>query len=173
MVRDIDAGDIVLVIDACHSAKVTGTEFKPGPMGSRGMGQLAYDKGMRILAATQPDSLAAEVDSLDQKRKLQHGLLTYALVVDGLSAAQADSDGDKLISMSEWLQYGVTDVPKLYAEAARSQSTSAIKRSTKPVRFISKGDGDAITQQPSLFDFTDKVRRKRQLPVDRISPATH
>jgi uncharacterized caspase-like protein len=167
--RDIDAGDMVLVIDACHSAKITGTEFKPGPMGSRGMGQLAYDKGMRILAATQPDSLAVEVDSLDQKRKLQHGLLTYALVVDGLSAAQADSDGDKLISMSEWLQYGVTDVPKLYAEAAKSQSTSVIKRSTKPVRFISKGDGDAATQQPSLFDFTDKVRRKRPLPVDKIS----
>jgi uncharacterized caspase-like protein len=166
--RDVDAGDVVLVLDSCHAAAVTGTEFKPGPMGSRGMGQLAYDKGMRILAATQPDTTAAEVDDLNQKRKLRHGLLTYALVTDGLIDRQADSDGNKLISMSEWLQYGVTDVPKLYAEAAKSQSTPL----TKPVRFISKGDGDATTQQPSLFDFTDKVRRKRQLPVDKISPVT-
>ena len=173
--RNIDAGDMVLVIDACHAAAVTGKEFKPGPMGSRGMGQLAYDKGMRILAATQSDTTAAEVDDLNQQRKIQHGLLTYALVADGLIAGQADSDGNKLISMSEWLQYGVTDVPKLYAEMAKSQSAPApvTKRGASQVHFISKGDGDASTQQPSLFDFNGKVRRKRQLVVDKVSPATH
>ena len=50
--RDIDAGEMALVIDACHSAaSVEGEGFKPGPMGSRGLGQLAYDKGIRVLAA--------------------------------------------------------------------------------------------------------------------------
>jgi uncharacterized caspase-like protein len=174
--RDVDAGDMVLVIDACHAAAVTGREFKPGPMGSRGMGQLAYDKGMRILAATQPDTTAAEVDDLNQNRKIQHGLLTYALVQEGLINRQADSNGDKLILLSEWLQYGVTDVPKLYEEAIKSQTadatpTTVIKRGTNQVRFISKGEGDASTQQPSLFDFTQKVRRQRRLAVDRIWPA--
>jgi WD40 repeat protein len=174
--RDIDAGDMVLVIDACHSAAVTGKDFKPGPMGSRGMGQLAYDKGMRILAATQPDTTAAEVDDLNQNRKIQHGLLTYALVQEGLINRQADSNGDKLILLSEWLQYGVTDVPKLYEEAIKSQTadatpTTVIKRGTNQVRFTSKGEGDASTQQPSLFDFTQKVRRQRRLAVDRIWPA--
>jgi WD40 repeat protein/uncharacterized caspase-like protein len=169
--RDIDAGDIVLVIDACHAAAVTGKEFKPGPMGSRGMGQLAYDKGMRILAATQPDTTAAEIDNITQRKKIQHGLLTYALVEDGLIDRQADSDGDKLILLSEWLQYGVTDVPKLYEEAIKSQTQGPVhltKRGTNQVRFISRGGGDTSTQQPSLFDFTQKARRKRQLPVDKI-----
>jgi hypothetical protein len=38
--RDVDAGDLVMVVDACHSAaSVEGSGFKPGPMGSRGLGQ--------------------------------------------------------------------------------------------------------------------------------------
>lgn len=172
--RDIDAGDLVLVIDACHAAAVTGREFKPGPMGSRGMGQLAYDKGMRILAATQPDTTAAEVENLNEKRKIQHGLLTYALVADGLIDRRADVNGDKLILMAEWLEYGVADVPKLFEEASKNQGTAmgAVARSqsrgTKRVRFISKGDGDLSIQQPTLFDFTKKVRSKRQLLVERL-----
>ena len=42
---------MVMIIDACHSAgSVEHEGFKPGPMGSRGLGQLAYNKRMRILA---------------------------------------------------------------------------------------------------------------------------
>jgi hypothetical protein len=53
--RDVDAGELVLIVDACHSAAaVEGTDFKPGPMGSRGLGQLSYDKGMRILRRRGP-----------------------------------------------------------------------------------------------------------------------
>ena len=52
--RDVDAGEIVLIIDACHSAaSVERPDFKPGPFGSRGLGQLAWEKGMRVLAASQ------------------------------------------------------------------------------------------------------------------------
>ena len=169
--RDIDAGELVLVIDACHAAAVTGKEFKPGPMGSRGMGQLAYDKGMRILAATQADTTAAEVDYLSRRQKVEHGLLTYALVQDGLIDHLADTNGDKIILISEWLEYGAMRVPGLY-EKARNQNSNAlakgvgIKRGATQVRFIYKGDGDTATQQPSLFDFTQKMKRKRRLPVD-------
>jgi WD40 repeat protein/uncharacterized caspase-like protein len=173
--RDVDAGDLVLVIDACHAASVTGKEFKPGPMSSRGMGQLAYDKGMRILAATQPDTTAAEVDYLGLGKKIQHGLLTYALVEDGLIEQRADTDVDKIISLNEWLEFGVSDVPKLFEEAkenwnaANQLSTSPHQqRGTNQVQFISKGEGDSSTQQPSLFDFIDKVRIKRRLPVYKI-----
>jgi len=31
---------------------------RPGPLGDRGFGQLAYDKRLRIFAATQPDKVA-------------------------------------------------------------------------------------------------------------------
>ena len=85
----MQAADIALVIDACHSAaSVADGRFKPGPMGDSGLGQLAYDKGIRILAATQADDVALEDARLGQ------GLLTYALAVDGLGAGEADLDGD-------------------------------------------------------------------------------
>ena len=68
--RDIDAGEMVMIVDACHSAAaVQGKDFKPGPMGSRGLGQLSYDKGVKILTATQAANFAFELD------ELQHGLL--------------------------------------------------------------------------------------------------
>ena len=78
--RPIDAGEMALIIDACHSAaKRNQPGFKPGPMGDRGLGQLAYDKAMRILAASQAEDVALE------SAQLKHGLLTYALAVDGLA----------------------------------------------------------------------------------------
>jgi hypothetical protein len=64
--------------DARAAASVAASGFKPGPMGDRGLGQLAYDKGMRILAATQADDFALESGDVGQ------GLLTYALVCEGL-----------------------------------------------------------------------------------------
>ena len=38
--QTIDAGQMVLLLDSCHSAAVSGPNFKPGPMGDRGFGQL-------------------------------------------------------------------------------------------------------------------------------------
>jgi uncharacterized caspase-like protein len=40
--RLIDAGEMTFVLDSCDSASsVEANDFKPGPMGSRGLGQLA------------------------------------------------------------------------------------------------------------------------------------
>ncbi|HVF66209.1 MAG TPA: hypothetical protein VM914_01005, partial [Pyrinomonadaceae bacterium] len=110
--RDVDAGELILVVDACHSAaSVQGEGFKPGPMGSRGLGQLSYDKGMRILTSTQADDVALESALVEQ------GLLTYALTRDGLEAARADfRPKDARITVAEWLAYGVERVPALHAE---------------------------------------------------------
>jgi hypothetical protein len=47
-------------------------------MGSRGLGQLAYDKGMRILASTRADGVAWESSLASQ------GLCSYALEQNGL-----------------------------------------------------------------------------------------
>ena len=114
--RNVDAGNMVMIVDACHSAATVGERFKPGPMGSRGLGQLAYDKGMRILAASQADDVALE------SNRIQHGLLTYALARDGLEAFQADFQPvDQRIALREWLAYGVDRVPKLYEEVRSGQ----------------------------------------------------
>jgi hypothetical protein len=80
---------------------------------ARGLGQLAYDKGMQILAATQADNVALESERLGQ------GLLTYALVQDGLKARKAAPDGNGPITIKTWLRYAEKRVPEL-ANWARS-----------------------------------------------------
>ena len=108
--RRVDAGEMVLVIDACHSAATVAQPwFKPGPMGSRGLGQLAYDKRMRVLAASQADDFAVESGQLRQ------GLLTYTLVRDGLERGKADfRPKDGRVTLGEWLAYAEVRVPDLH-----------------------------------------------------------
>jgi len=115
---DVDAGQFALIIDACHSgASVDDGHFKPGPMGDSSLGQLAYDKGMLVLAATQPSDVALEAGALRQ------GLLSYALARDALSRradrpgrVQGDLDGDGRLTLVEWLTYGERRVPALYQD---------------------------------------------------------
>jgi WD40 repeat protein/uncharacterized caspase-like protein len=162
--RDVDAGQMVMIVDACHSAaSVEGEGFKPGPMGSRGLGQLAYDKGMRILTSTQSDDVALETDLTQQ------GLLSYALTHDGIDAGEADfKPRDKAITLSEWLEYGVDRVPKLYTEIAQKYQLVALNQlknisigrndRTRLLIFSRDGTNSSLkknsNQQPSLFDFT-------------------
>jgi WD40 repeat protein/uncharacterized caspase-like protein len=173
--RDVDAGELVLVVDACHSAaSVRGGGFKPGPMGSRGLGQLSYDKGMRILASTQAEEIALESALVEQ------GLLTYALTRDGLDEARADfRPKDSRITIAEWLAYGVERVPGLHAEVERKLAELRAGRADEGARslgddaqarvVVTKGSADgakgikisgqpARSQQPALFDF---ARRRR------------
>ena len=53
-------------------------EKRRGPMNSKGLAQLAYEKGMYILTAAQSYQAALEAS------RIGHGYLTYALVEEGL-----------------------------------------------------------------------------------------
>jgi len=149
------AGEITLVIDACHSAaSVADGRFKPGPMGDSGLGQLAYDKGIRILAATQANDVALEDAGLGQ------GLLTYALAVDGLGSGEADLDGDGSIRVDEWLAFAVRRLPAL-ANDARVGRIAAAGTGTRAITFNDLPDGAPLrrVQQPALFDFNPQPSR--------------
>lgn len=163
--RDIDAGEMVMVIDACHSAaSVQGDGFKPGPMGSRGLGQLAYNKGMKILTSTNSNDVALESEDV------KHGYLTYALVQEGLARNMADFlPKDNKVTFVEWFKYGAQRVPKLHAEiksgtfdkqSGTATKTRAIQLSQEPSEKKSVKDGGL--QQPNLFDFT-KVKNEEIL----------
>ncbi len=154
--RDVDAGSLALVIDACQSAASVEEEgFKPGPMGSRGLGQLSYNKGMPILAASQADDVALEFANL------KHGLLTYALIREGLEGALADRrPRDRSISLAEWLSWGVERVPSLAEEARRGVVDVARWRGSELV----SGRRPVVAQQPALFDFR---RRRDPVPLAR------
>jgi len=153
--RDLDAGQMAMIIDACHSAaSVDPGGFKPGPMGDRGLGQLAYDKGMRILAASQADNVALEIQNLHQ------GLLTYALVWDGLRPGQggklkADLNGDGQLTLEEWLKYGELRTPSLYDDAKAGKVKMVSRDSKVNPAFIDETTRRA--QTPSLFDFHKHV----------------
>jgi hypothetical protein len=144
----IQAGEIAFIIDACHSGAAVNTpDFKPGPMGDPGLGQLAFDKGMRILAATQADDVAIE------NPNLAHGLLTAALG-EGLTATggPADLDGNRKISLDEWLRYAVARLPSLEAEVRRGGGPIL----TRGVRLVLRGSAEAPrSQEATLFDFTN------------------
>jgi WD40 repeat protein len=120
--RGIDA-QVVLILGTCYSfSAVEGGGFKPGPLGDRGLGQLAYDKGMPVLVSSQSSSW--EVGG--------HGLLAYALGVEGLRKAMQQSEP---MTLTDVLQYAEARVPALYTE--RIGGTEAV-------------------EQPVLFDFRQK-----------------
>ncbi|WP_416908645.1 MAG: hypothetical protein ACMVO5_03250 [Polymorphobacter sp.] len=144
LLERVQAGEISLIIDACHSAaSVDSGDFKPGPMGDSSLGQLAFDKGIRILAAAQADDVALE-DS-----RLRQGLLTYALAAEGLTdeGGASDQNRDGEIRLDEWLSYAVDRLPELSEDVRRGTFRGvtflSAAQPSRPVRI----------QRPSLFDF--------------------
>ena len=163
--RGVDAGQLALVVNCCHSAAtVEQPGFKPGPMGSRGLGQLAYDKAMRVLAASQADDVALEALVKGEGS----GLLTFALVREGLMRGTADEPGGGL-TLGGLLKYAEGRVPTLYAEVVKAAEGS--KGEAEGVRvLVSRGAeleplaGDVLApgstlrrrnafQTPALFDY--------------------
>jgi len=123
-------------------------------MGSRGLGQLAYDKDMKILSATQADNVALELNSLEQ------GLLSYALLQDGIVKSLAD-DGDKQLFSAEWLLYAEKRVPELYQEVKDGKrgiiidgkNVKADASRSEIIDLDGNQKSSLNLQQPNLFDF--------------------
>jgi uncharacterized caspase-like protein len=108
-VEGLDAGHLLLIIDACNSGQALEAEEKRrGPMNSKGLAQLAYEKGMYILTAAQSFQAALEA------AQLGHGYLTYALVEEGLKTPAADNEPkDGVVIAREWLDFATERVPQM------------------------------------------------------------
>ena len=165
--RGVDAGEMAMIIDACHSAaSVTADGFRPGPMGDPGLGQLAFDKGIRILAATQADSVAME------SAQLHGGLLTYALIHDGLGDSQhppkADHSAAGAVHLDALLQYALKAMPGL-EEKTQPGHRNLLVTSARTPMLVSRQAPPAAPpiQQPSLFDFTGVPSPASILPPSR------
>lgn len=129
LLEPVAAERIFMVIDACNSGQALESEEKRrGPMNSRGLAQLAYEKGMYILTASQSYQLATESSALG------HGYLTYALVEDGIRAGRADrSPADGKITMREWFDYAIERVPTIFtAEKERKRQLAREKDTPAP-----------------------------------------
>jgi hypothetical protein len=141
----LEAGAIHMVIDACHSAaSVMAGGFKPGPMGDPGLGQLAYDKGIRILSASAPDQHAME----DSARGA--GLLTYALVVEGARQGKAVPKPEEgaaptdVIGMDDLMAYAVRRLPQMEDVSDPAEGPGLVVEWSGP---------RVPRQTPKLFDF--------------------
>ena len=111
-------------------------------MGNHGLGQLAYDKLIRVLAASQATQPAGEAGALGM------GYLSYALVKNGLSAGQADwRPKDGAIWLREWLAFGVEQTPKLYGVVRAGD------QGNRGVIATFRGKNTVSLQTPALFDF--------------------
>jgi WD40 repeat protein len=102
----LGASQVVVILDACESGAALDAEQRSvGPFNFKSFAQMAYDKGIFVISATQSDSDAHE--SAD----LCHAQFTYVLVEDGLVSNLADwRPVDKVITTKEWLQYGAEKV---------------------------------------------------------------
>jgi WD40 repeat protein len=145
-VEDIDAGQMLLVIDACNSGQALESEDKRrGPMNSKGLAQLAYDKGMYILTAAQSYQAALEA------AKLGHGFLTYALVEEGLKTNAADrnpKDGE--VILREWIDFATRRVPQLQKDELDAQLNQG--RQLDRIKFAEADSGnERKLQHPRVF----------------------
>jgi len=119
--KPLDAAQLLLVIDACNSGQALEAEEKRrGPMNTRGLAQLAYEKGMYILTASQSFEVAFE------SAALKHSYLAYALVEEGINSGLADGDHDGQIVLDEWFDYATDRVPRMGKEQ-RSGSKELIE----------------------------------------------
>lgn len=147
--RGIDAKNLLLIVDACRSGQALETEEKrQGPMNSKGLAQLAYEKGMYILTASQSaeDAYVSGV--------LKHSYLTYALVEEGLNSARADNNpADGQLLLREWFDYAGVRVPQMRQEEVKKEiaakkgleEVTVTKKETSGVADSDKG------QSPRIF----------------------
>ena len=146
-VEGIDADKFLMVIDACNSGQaLEAEERRRGPMNSKGLAQLAYEKGMYILTAAQSYQAAQEASQLG------HGFLTYALVEEGLKQDAADNDPkDGEVSVREWFDYASRRVPNMQLEKMKATRDIGLNLS-----FVASEERVAdperrLTQTPRVF----------------------
>jgi len=141
----LNAGQVVLVLDACNSGQALEAEEKRrGPMNSKGLAQLAYEKGMYVLTAAQSYQAALEAAPLG------HGLLTYVLVDEGLQKGEADSRAahDGRIVVREWFDFAAERVPHMRLEQLMQKRGLKIGSA---VPTADRADADQSVQRPRTF----------------------
>ena len=143
----LDAGRLVLTIDACNSGQaLEAEERRRGPMNSKGLAQLAYEKGMYVITAAQSHQAALEFEQLG------HGLLTFALIKEGLAQGQADAQPqDGKVDVREWLDYAARRVPQLQLAAMRESAERGRKVAVVRGEETEADPLKRSLQQPRIF----------------------
>jgi WD40 repeat protein len=156
MLEPIGAGKMLMVIDACQSGQALGGEREGrGPMNSKGMAQLAYDKGMYILTAAQSFQAAKEIGRTPTGKDIKHGLLSFTLL-EGF--ARATADNNRQITERNWMNYAVEQVPLLQMDEMKKRHLE-IERS---------GPGRRSTELMIVADDKESDPDKRDVQRPRV-----
>jgi WD40 repeat protein len=146
-VEGLAAGSLLMVIDACNSGQALEAEEKRrGPMNSKGLAQLAYEKGMYILTAAQSYQAALEA------AQFGHGLLTYALVEEGLKTPAADTEPqDGILNAREWLDFATERVPQMQEEKMKEKRGLGLEIAFTEGEQKIADPGKRSVQRPRVF----------------------
>lgn len=148
----LQAKHVALILDACHSGQaLEADDWRRGPVNAHGLIQLAWEKGIDVLAASQSQQAALEAWQVGNTR-IGHGLLTYSLLCGlprqrnlpvtlghGGSAVStrfspAPLDGHLLMAR-RWLDYAANLVPQLMASGkVRGRDLVLRARGPRPVQ---------------------------------------
>jgi hypothetical protein len=83
---------------------VPGKEFRPGPLGDPGFGQLSYDKGMQILSASQSTQTEKGTVTAGKARTILVTVLTSV------------ADDHPQQTLEQWLQGAEATLPSVAKE---------------------------------------------------------
>lgn len=144
LLEGVGAGQLLMVIDACNSGQVLESEeTRRGPMNAKGLAQLAYEKGISVLTASQSYQAALE------NKELGHGYLTYALIEDGLKQMAADNrPRDGRVLLREWFDYATAKVPRMQEKQYQTERARILRRKNASQL---KGKVTPEAQRPRLF----------------------
>lgn len=140
----LSAAQVVFVLDACESgAELDAENGRVGPFSFKGFAQMAYDKGIFVISATQATADAHE------DPELCHARFTYILVEDGLVSKFADwRPKDNVITAKEWLQFGAEN---LTPKTPNKQCVQPAKDSTAQAPEMRRAPTSLADQTPRLF----------------------
>jgi hypothetical protein len=134
LLAPVQADRIVLILDSCHSGQtLEAGDWRQGPWNNRGLAQMAWEKGLEVITASQPYQSALETWSLG------HGLLTYALVEEGFTRAPRRKG---LLLARDWLDFAADRVPQLLLEGqARTLGVAPAPAASQVPRVFHRREG--------------------------------
>ncbi|KQS75966.1 caspase family protein [Rhizobium sp. Leaf383] len=132
------ADRVVLIIDACEAGQALDqVDGRAGPLAGRSLAQMAYDKAMFVISASQSRQSALEL------KRLGHGLFSYVLFESGFGSSP-DENKDGFVSIREWLEYAQTETP-------REQERESAARGRKGTRSTFLDEHLNSVQTPRVF----------------------
>lgn len=144
----LQADRTVIIIDACESGQALDqVDARAGPLAGRSLAQLAYDKAIFVISASQSREAAIEL------QRLGHGVFSWVLFDRGFEAV-ADENRDGFTTIREWLAFAESETPKEVDKSlAELDKTRQRPRTTRAAKARSTFADEALNraQTPRVF----------------------